>query len=129
MTGKILLDTNIVIALFANEAPVIQFIEQADEIFIPSIGLGELYFSARKSVRVEENCVRIDALAASSAVLVCDRYTAQHYGDIKAQLRAAGTPIPENDLWIAALTQQHQLALATRDNHFQQSDKLVIKAW
>jgi tRNA(fMet)-specific endonuclease VapC len=129
MNGKVLLDTNIVIALFADERFVKQRIASTEEIFIPSIVLGELYYGARKSIHFDQNSARIDELATNSAVLLCDIATAQHYGEIKAQLRTKGKPIPENDIWIAAIGKQHQLTIATRDNHFQYVDDLVIEQW
>jgi tRNA(fMet)-specific endonuclease VapC len=129
MTGKVLLDTNIVIALFADEASVKQQLAIVGEIFIPSIVLGELYYGARKSARAEQNIARIDEFAAGNTVLLCDTTTARQYGVIKAQLQVKGKPIPENDIWIAAIAEQHQLALVTRDSHFQHIDGLVIEQW
>src|SRR5438093_12518419 len=111
MTGKVLLDTNIVIALFADEASVKQQLAIVSEIFIPSIVLGELYYGARKSARIEQNIVRIDEFAADNTVLLYDTITARQYGTIKAQLRANGKPIPENDIWNAPIADQHQLNL------------------
>jgi tRNA(fMet)-specific endonuclease VapC len=129
MTGKVLLDTNIVIALFADEASVKQQLAIVGEIFIPSIVLGELYYGARKSARAEQNIARIDEFAAGNTVLLCDTTTARQYGVIKAQLRVKGKPIPENDIWIAAIAEQHQLTLVTRDSHFHHVDGLVIEQW
>ena len=101
MAGRFLLDTNIIIALFAGESPVQQQMGQADEVFLPGIVLGELYFGARKSHRVQRNLTRIDQLAASSTILVCDLETAREYGIIKGELRQKGRPIPENDIsWV-----------------------------
>ncbi len=51
------------------------------------------------------------------------------YGNIKAALRKKGKPIPENDIWIAALSLQNNLALVTRDQHFNDNDNLVIERW
>jgi tRNA(fMet)-specific endonuclease VapC len=129
MSGKVLLDTNIVIALFAKEVVVEQRLAEAEEVFVSSIVLGELYYGAQKSARVETNIARVNTFAAGSAVLVCDTATAQYYGAIKNQLRAKGHPIPENDIWIAALARQHQLTLVTRDEHFRAVDGLIVERW
>jgi tRNA(fMet)-specific endonuclease VapC len=102
MSGRVLLDTNIVIALFAKEAAIQQRLAETDEVFVSSIVLGELYYGAQKSSHVEANIARVNTFAAASAVLVCDTATAQYYGAIKNHLRAKGHPIPENDIWIAA---------------------------
>jgi tRNA(fMet)-specific endonuclease VapC len=129
MSGRVLLDTNIVIALFAKEAVVQQRLAETDEAFISSIVLGELYYGAQKSSRVEANIARVNTFAAANAVLGCDTATAQYYGAIKNHLRARGQPIPENDIWIAATARQHQLTLVTRDGHFQAVEGLVVEQW
>ena len=62
-------------------------------------------------------------------MLPCDTATAQQYGDIKNQLRAKGRPIPENDIWIAAIAMQYQLTLVARDGHFHEVDGLQVETW
>ncbi|YAF96958.1 MAG: type II toxin-antitoxin system VapC family toxin [Nodularia sp. CChRGM 3473] len=124
-----MLDTNIIIALFANEAIIKNNLAQANEVFIPSIAIGELCYGARKSGRTQANLARVDELVANSAVLVCDAETAQIYGDVKNQLRLKGRPLPENDIWIAALTLQHNLILVTRDAHFQEIETIQTVTW
>jgi len=125
MAGKYLLDTNIVIAIFADEAGIKTKLTQAEEVFLPSITAGELYCGAKKSGRAQANLDRIDEFIAGSTVLGCDAETAKIYGDIKNKLRLKGRPLPENDIWIAALALQYHLVLVTRDAHFQEiEDKL-----
>lgn len=99
------------------------------EVFVPSIVLGELYYGAQKSIRVGFNTARVDAFAAHNSVLTCDMEAARHYGEIKSELRTKGRPIPENDIWIAAIAKQHQLTLATRDRHFSDVNGLLIEGW
>lgn len=129
MAGIYLLDTNSAIALSAGDAALLTRIQDAEEVFVPAIVLGELYFGAQKSSRMQENLRRVDTLAAGWAVLNCDRLTARHYGRIKQQLRAKGRPIPDNDIWIAAVALQHGLPLLTRDRHFSEVDDLTVEAW
>ena len=129
MSGSCLLDTNIIIALFASEEVVRGSFAQAGEVFVPSIVVGELYYGARKSVRTTKKLSRIDELVAESAMMVCDAETAQHYGEVKNKLRLKGRPLPENDIWIAALALQHNLTLVTRDAHFQEIENLQVVAW
>ena len=129
MNGRYLLDTNIIIALFAEEALVKQNLGQAQEVFLPSIAIGELCYGARKSGRTQANLARIDELVANSTIVVCDTATAQQYGQVKNQLRLKGRPLPENDIWIAALALQHDLILVTRDAHFQEVESLQVVAW
>jgi len=126
---RFLLDTNIVIALFAQEASVLQQLQQAVGIFLPCIVLGELYYGARKSGRAVANVQRVDEFASQNVVLPCDMETAQQYGIIKEALRAKGRPLPENDIWIAALALQHNLVLVSRDAHFNEIAGLTVAAW
>lgn len=129
MSGKYLLDTNIIIALFADDAGVKDNLGKADQVFVPSIAIGELYFGARKSGQAKENLVRIDEFASDSVVLGCDVETARRYGEIKYALQSKGRPIPENDIWIAAIALQHGLTLITRDAHLGEVGSLSMTAW
>lgn len=129
MSGRFVLDTNIVLAIFAGDSAVLDKLKDADQVFASSVVLGELFYGAYKSKRVEENMKRIDEFAAGNAVLPCDRATARRYGQIKNQLRAKGRPIPENDIWIAAIAQQHDLTVVSRDVHFSYVDGLSIETW
>lgn len=128
MPGRVLLDTNIIVALFSEEPVVSQrFAER--EISVSSTVLGELYYGAHKSAHTARNLARIDEFAASVKVLDCDALTAQHYGQIKDRLRVKGRPIPENDIWIASVALQFGLPLATRDDHFNEVEGLTLEAW
>lgn len=129
MSGKFLLDTNIIIALFAKDENVLAQLKSADEVFIPSIVLGELYYGANKSSRSQVNLARIDEFAAKNQVLAADGETARHYGEIKNALHAKGTPIPENDIWIAALSHQYRYMLVTQDNHFREVEGIETIIW
>jgi tRNA(fMet)-specific endonuclease VapC len=129
VSGRYLLDTNIIIALFARDISVITNLTQAGEIFLPSIAIGELFYGAQKSGRVQANSARIYTLVVNSAVLFCDIETARVYGEVKDKLRRKGRPLPENDVWIAATALQHDLLLVTRDAHFQEVEGLQTVAW
>ena len=129
MNGSYLLDTNIVIALFANEVEVKDSLASASEIFISSITVGELCYGAKKSARSTENLERIKDFVANITVLRCDVETAYLYGEIKNKLRLKGRPLPENDIWIAAISLQYNLTLVTRDAHFQEVENLQAITW
>ena len=129
MSGKFLFDTNVIIALFAKEPVVHERLSNADEVFVPCIALGEMYFGAYKSLRIKENLARINEFVLNSTVLACDIDTAKKYGDIKNQLKEKGQPLPENDIWIAAVAQQYDLTLITRDTHFHIIENLKIESW
>lgn len=129
MSGRYLLDTNIVIALIGQDEAVLHRLADAEDVFLCSIVLGELHYGARNSGRVAENVARIESLQAATAVLVCDATTAAFYGRVKAALRHAGTPIPENDIWIAALAHQYALSVASRDEHFAHVKGILLETW
>jgi tRNA(fMet)-specific endonuclease VapC len=129
MSGRYLLDTNIVIALFANDGGVVEQIEDAAEVFIPSIVLGELYYGARRSGRVVETVARLYEFAQANVILACDAETARWYSVVKEVLQQKNSPIPENDVWIAALALRYGLVLVTRDAHFQEVTNLKVERW
>ena len=124
-----MLDTNIVIALFAEDISIQKNISKAREIFIPSTVIGELFFGAFKSLRPKENTTRIENFAAANTILVCGTGTGKEYGRIKSLLFKKGKPVPENDIWIAALAMEYNLLLVTRDVHFKNIDGLKLATW
>ena len=129
MNGRFLLDTNIIIALFAKDPKIHERIVNAGEVFVPCFAIGELYFGAYKSSKIQENLGRINEFASNNTVLPCNTDTARRYGDIKNSLKEKGQPIPENDIWIAAIAQQYTLTLITKDKHFELVEKLKIESW
>lgn len=72
---------------------------------------------------------RIEEFVANNKVIECNADTAREYGDVKNKLRIKGRPLPENDVWIAALALQYDLILVTRDAHFQEVENLKIVSW
>lgn len=124
---RVLLDTNIVIALFAGEPMVLDRIAECSETHVPVPVLGELYHGALQSVRKEENLGRLRDLGRLNPVLPCVVSTAHRYGVIRTALARKGRPIPENDVWIAALAMQHDLTLLTKDRHFMQVEELSFE--
>lgn len=129
MNGKFLLDTNIIIALFAEDPIIHERITNAGEVFIPCIAIGELCFGAYRSLKIQENLIRIDDFSRNNTVLGCNTETAKRYGDIKNHLKEKGQPIPENDIWIAAIAQQYGFSLVTRDTHFNAVENLKVEVW
>ena len=129
MSGKFLLDTNIIIALFSGDPEIHECIAAAGEVFVPCVAIGELYFGAYKSTRVKENHAIINEFALNNTVLPCNADTARIYGEIKNLLKEKGQPIPENDIWIAAIARQYTLTLVTRDTHFGSVENLKVESW
>ena len=129
MSGSVLLDSNFIVALFEQDAGAHSALVAADSVFVPSVALGELYYGAQKSGRRAENVARVDRFAAANEVLLPDVESARHYGAIRDDLRRQGRPIPDNDIWIAAIARQHSLTLITRDAHFREIDGLTTEDW
>jgi tRNA(fMet)-specific endonuclease VapC len=117
VSGRLLLDTSAVVDLLAGREAVQRLLDGARELFVSTITFGELFVGARKSMRTEANLLQIETFASAVAVLACELETARLYGEIKDELRKRGRPLPENDIWIAAVARQHDLRLATRDAH------------
>lgn len=128
MSGK-LLDTNAAIAIIEDDADMQAWLERNSETLIPSTVVGELYFGAYKSSRVAFNVARIEEFVAGNRILPCDAETGKWYGQIKQELKSKGGPIPENDVWIAAVARQYDLTLVTRDDHFQRITLLQTESW
>ncbi len=128
MIGK-LLDTNAVIALQRSDKAFLEFLSQNPNILIPAIVIGELYFGAFNSGKLEFNIAVIDAFVTKNTILHADEITGKSYAKIRYSLKQKGHPIPENDLWIAATAMQYNLVLVTRDKHFNVVDGLQIETW
>lgn len=124
MSGNALVDTNVVIALFAGDPAVMEKLQRQTAIFLCVPVIGELRYAAQASARVETNLARLDEFAKALIVLPCDLETTRFYATVKFDLRKKGRPIPENDVWIASIARQHNLKLLTRDIHFQEIDGL-----
>lgn len=127
MTGnsRCLLDTSIIIHSFKNQSIAIE-LDSFSEIFVPSIAAGELYFGAYRSSNPEKHLAEVRAFLHNCTIITVNHETANLYGSIKTDLLAKGKPIPENDMWIAAITLQHNLPLFTTDKHFKEIDGIVL---
>jgi tRNA(fMet)-specific endonuclease VapC len=117
---RLALDTNRYTDLCRGNVPVVETVELADEVWLPFIVLGELRagFGVGSQGPRNEAVLRRFLLKSGVRVLYPDEQTTHHYAGIYRQLRAQGTPIPTNDMWIAALVLQHSLVLFARDTHF-----------
>lgn len=117
---RLALDTNRYTDLCRGHRAAIDTVEHADEVWLPFIVLGELRagFAVGSQGPRNEAVLRRFLLKPGVGVLYPDEQTTHHYAAIYRQLRKQGTPIPTNDMWTAALVQQHSLVLHARDAHF-----------
>jgi tRNA(fMet)-specific endonuclease VapC len=125
----ILLDTSVVVAHLRGSIDLQTLASPDEPLFLPLIALGELYRGVLKSARPESNRAKVNEFLEIAAVLYPDVGTAEIYAQIAQALDTRGTPIPENDLWIAAVAPECDMPLATRDNHFRQVEMLDILWW
>lgn len=124
-----ILDTNGLSGWWLNEPSLIRHLEHADCLCVPVPALAEFRFGILKSRFRERMATWLDDALASTSVLVADETTTSHYAEIRLQLASAGTPIPMNDLWIAAIARQHKLPVISRDAHFDKVAGLTRIGW
>lgn len=117
---KIALDTNRYTDFSRGNGSVVQLLELADEVWLPFVVIGELRagFAIGTQGPHNEALLRRFLLKPKVGVLYPDDQTTYHYASVYRQLRKQGTPIPTNDMWIAALVLQHSMSLCDRDAHF-----------
>lgn len=129
MSGRLLLDTNAIIAHFSGLGNVERRIADATELFVSTIVIGELHYGAEKSVQRSERLREINDLLRVTTTIGVDNETAVYYGTVRAELSRDGNPIPDNDCWIAAQALQHRLEIVTSDKQFGYVPGLVLHDW
>jgi tRNA(fMet)-specific endonuclease VapC len=124
---KIALDTNAYSALIRGHRDVATLIRRAESILVPAVTAGELLYGFRAGTRFDENSTRLAAFLATPSVdlLPVTLTTADRFGRIAAKLREKGTPIPTNDIWIAAQAMDVGADLLSSDTHFSAVDGLA----
>ena len=127
MEVRVALDTNRLTDLFQGDAELADRLGQCDEVWIPLIVLAEIKAGFLGGTQQHRNEALLQSFLAkpTAGVLIPARETAEHYARLFLQLKRAGTPVPDNDLWIAALVLQHDLQLITRDRHFKNIPQLL----
>jgi tRNA(fMet)-specific endonuclease VapC len=125
----LILDTNALSALAeGGDAATAQF-GGADNVSLPVIVLGEYRFGIARSRHRREYERWLEAMISQVRILAIDLDTAGQYAGLWTELKEAGTPIPSNDAWIAALCRQHAKPLLSRDRHFDSVKGLQRVSW
>lgn len=129
---RLTLDTSAYSHLRAGHEGVLDLASAADAIFVPATVLGELYGAFELGSRAQENLVALSEFLSEPfvAVVPSTPSVARHYGRIYSALRRAGTPIPSNDMWIAAAAFETGSCLLTFDADFsaiQGLDRLILE--
>jgi tRNA(fMet)-specific endonuclease VapC len=124
---RVALDTNRYVDLCKGLAETMTVLEEAEAVVVPFIVLGELRAGFAHGRRQAENerTLRRFLLKDGVQVLYADDQTTHHYAALFLQLRKQGTPIPTNDMWLAALVLQHNLVLHARDKHFDHLPQVI----
>lgn len=117
---KILLDTNAYSALLSGDETILAVIAKAQTIYMSVFVLGELYTGFKGGSREQENqqLLEMFILKPTCEVLNASEETAKIFGDLKNSLKRAGTPLPINDVWIAAHNIETGSTLISYDKHF-----------
>jgi tRNA(fMet)-specific endonuclease VapC len=124
---RVALDTNRLTDLFQGDAELADRLGECDEVWIPLIVLAEMKagFLGGSQQHRNETLLQTFLGKPTVGILRPARETAEQYARLFVQLKRAGTPIPDNDLWIAALALEHDLQLITRDRHFDSVPQLL----
>jgi tRNA(fMet)-specific endonuclease VapC len=117
-SSGLLLDSSVVIRHFRGGHELLGALGNLEVFYLPYVALAELYAGAYRSLRSERNLQQISSFLDAVDVLLPDEETPLVYGRIASELAQRGPPIPQNDIWIAAIALQTGLPLATEDNHF-----------
>jgi tRNA(fMet)-specific endonuclease VapC len=125
----VILDTNAVSSLFAGDPALADVLAARSRHHLPVIVIGEYRFGLLRSRHRERLGLLLATLIQESSVLVVDQVTAEVYSQVREDLRTKGRPIPENDVWIAALALQHQQPVVSHDDHFDSVPGLVRLGW
>jgi tRNA(fMet)-specific endonuclease VapC len=126
--SRILLDTSAYSGILRGDPRLARAMQEADEIVLNAIVLGELKAGFCRGRHRERNENELEEFLASprTRALGLDEETADRYAVILDSLRSAGTPIPTNDVWIAASAMQHGLRVLTTDQHFRKIPQVVV---
>jgi tRNA(fMet)-specific endonuclease VapC len=126
---EVILDTNAVSAILAGDNSIRAHLPPGERQHLPVVVIGEYQFGMLGSKRRKKMESAFERLESQSIVVPCNRETADMYAAIRHGLRLRGRPIPENDLWIAALARQHSLEIVSQDPHFDHVEGVQRISW
>ncbi len=126
--NTLILDTNAYTRYTAGETAVLDAILETDVVYMSVFVLGELLYGFTRGSRERENRLLLRKFLGGpkTRVLEGTQATFEHYGSLRAHLRRNGTPIPLNDIWVAAHALETGSLLVTFDSHFDQVPGLRI---
>ena len=113
-----ILDTNGLSAIADGESALEPILRKAAQVVIPVIVLGEYRYGVSHSRDCKRYEQWLTEFLPKFRILDVDERTTVSYAAVRTELKRAGTPIPSNDVWIAALCRQHSVPIVSRDRHF-----------
>ena len=124
---KLLLDTSAYVGFKLGHPRLVDYLSQSDTIYVSPILVGELVLGFRNGSRFQENMEGLNRFLSHEVVekIAIGELTADRYSRIAARLKLRGTPIPSNDIWIAAQTMEYGAELVTMDRHFEKVAGIV----
>ncbi|MCF8112022.1 MAG: type II toxin-antitoxin system VapC family toxin [Desulfobacteraceae bacterium] len=127
---RVMIDTNVYSLALKGDPAVADYLRKVDRIGINAICIGELLSGFKGGGREDKNREELESFLDSPRVKVhmIDTETADFYASVLNKLKSAGTPIPTNDIWIAASAFQHGYRLFSRDRHFEAVQGLILVA-
>lgn len=124
-----ILDTNALSAFAEKDPNLIKCIRSAPRLCVTLISLGEYHYGISQSNKQEELAAWLNAFLERAEMLSPAMSTLPHYADIRRELKAAGTPIPANDCWIAALVREYKMPIVSKDRHFDKVGGVLRLDW
>lgn len=125
----VVLDTNGLSAVADGHPALEPILRKAAEVAVPVIVLGEYRYGIQRSRYRQRYEQWLTASIPNFRILDVDEETARSYATLRSELKRAGTPIPSNDVWIAALCRQHSFPLLSRDRHFDLVGEIARIDW
>ena len=113
-----ILDTDALSAWAEGDRSIEPVLRSATEVVVPVIVLGEFDYGIRQSTHHQRYVDWLNASLDSVEIALIDRDVAHADGAVRLELKQAGTPIPINDTWIAAVARHRRLPVVSRDGHF-----------
>jgi tRNA(fMet)-specific endonuclease VapC len=120
------LDTNVAIDLLNGNVEILLNYEKYTSLYLPVTVCGELFYGAINSNSSKKNLMKYRGFISNCTILNINSAIAEKYASIRKGLKDKGTPIPENDIWIAATCIVYEIPLATNDKHFSNIEDLKL---
>lgn len=124
-----ILDTNALSALVDGASAIEKLLKRASFLALPVIVLGEYRYGISRSSRRAEYESWLARDLSLFQILDVSMQTSVYYASIRLELKEKGRPIPENDIWIAALAKQYEMPIISRDTHFKNIKGISFETW